>query len=429
MKQMKTISRLVLIAMFLLSVGLVSAQPALAATTVMYIAPGGLTGGACDSWANACDLQYGLTSAAADSELWVKAGTYRPTTTTDLTATFQLKNGVALYGGFAGTETLSAQRDPAANVAILSGDIGANDTANPITSISQIVQGNSYHVVTGSGVDATAVLDGFTVTAGTANGSGIYANGAGMYNSAGSPTLANIVFSGNYANDGGGMYNLNSSPTLMNVAFNAHIAVDGGGMYNLNSNPMLTNVMFNNNATNTGNGGGMVNNNSSPSLSNVAFNANSATYGGGIYNANGSHPSLTDVTFLTNSAPKGGGMYNAASSPTLMNVTFEANNAVGNLGGGIYDDGSNPALTNVTFYANTAAIGGAMYNANSSGPTLNHVTFSGNWATFTAIGGNGVMANFSGSNPVMKNSIIWDSISSMDDQIYDDAGATTISYS
>jgi hypothetical protein len=398
------------------------------AVSPLYIQPGGVTSGVCgDSWVNACDLQYGLTSAAAGSELWVKAGTYRPTTTTDLTATFQLKNGVALYGGFAGTETLRAQRNPATNVTILSGDIGANDAANPITDTSQIAPSNSYHVVTGSGTDATAVLDGFTVTAGAANGSGIYASGAGMYNSAGSPTLANIVFTGNLANSGGGMYNLNSNPTLVNVTFTIGYVIDGGGMYNLNSDPTLTNVTFYNNKTFGGPGGGIYNDNSSPNLLNVTFNTNFAAMGGGIYNCNNSHPTLTNVIFDTNgdsNTSRGGGMYNTASSPTLTNVTFHAN-AAANSGGGIHNDGSSPILTNVTLNANSAQLGGGMYNTASS-PSLNHVTFSGNIATMTVIG-SGAMANFGGS-PVIKNSIVWGNFPA-NAQIYDYGSTPSIIYS
>ena len=57
------------------------------------------------SWENAfTDLQSALGSSDCP-EIWVATGTYKPTSGTDRTASFVLKNGVAIYGGFAGTET------------------------------------------------------------------------------------------------------------------------------------------------------------------------------------------------------------------------------------------------------------------------------------------------------------------------------------
>ncbi len=83
-------------------------------------------------------------------------GTYKPTTTTDRSASFTLKNGVAVYGGFAGGETQLSARNWSSNVTTLSGDIGtASNTGD-----------NSYHVVTGATDYAT--LDGFTITGGNA---------------------------------------------------------------------------------------------------------------------------------------------------------------------------------------------------------------------------------------------------------------------
>ena len=163
----------------------------------------------CSSWANACSLQTALTDSGSGDQIWVAAGMYKPGAAR--TDTFQLKNGVAVYGGFAGTETLLTERNPAANVAILSGDLNGDDSG--FTNNGE----NSYHVVTGSGTDNTAVLDGFTITGGNANGSFPNDNGGGMYNNTGSPTLFNVTFSGNSAiYGGGGMYNYTSSPTLTN---------------------------------------------------------------------------------------------------------------------------------------------------------------------------------------------------------------------
>ena len=121
-------------------------------------------------------------------EIWIADGTYKPTTGTDRTATFALKSGVAIYGGFAGTENSSEQRNWLTNVTILSGDIGVQGNNSD----------NSFHVVTGSGVDGTAVLDGFTISGGKAD-SGPNNRGGGMVIYSGSPSITNVTFSGNSA--------------------------------------------------------------------------------------------------------------------------------------------------------------------------------------------------------------------------------------
>ena len=95
---------------------------------------------------------------------------YRP----DRRAAFHLRNGVALYGGFdpdSGIDTFG-ERDPAAYPTVLSGDIDGDDVTDPIgvvTDTANLNGYNSYHVVVSEGVTETAVLDGFTITAGQAN--------------------------------------------------------------------------------------------------------------------------------------------------------------------------------------------------------------------------------------------------------------------
>ncbi|MHC5059227.1 MAG: immunoglobulin domain-containing family protein [Planctomycetota bacterium] len=126
---------------------------------VIYVHPGA-TFGANDgsTWANAfLDLQDALAAATTGQEIWVAADTYYATQGADRTATFQLKSGVNIYGGFAGGESELAERDYLTNVTTLSGDIGTAADASD----------NSYHVVTGAD---GAALDGFTITAGNADG-------------------------------------------------------------------------------------------------------------------------------------------------------------------------------------------------------------------------------------------------------------------
>src|SRR5690606_18714638 len=130
-----------------------------------------------------------------------------------------------------------------------SGDIGAPGANSD----------NNYHVVTGSGADNTAILDGFTVTAGQTDGTAQDNRGAGIYNNnGGSPSLTNLIVSNNRTQgNGAGMVNINnSSPVLTNVSFNNnHISTqhNGGGMFNAaGSNPVLTDVLFSNNTAHYG---------------------------------------------------------------------------------------------------------------------------------------------------------------------------------
>ena len=375
-----------------LAVGLIlslAPAPSAYAATVRYAKPSATGSGDCSTWANACTLQSALGAAASGDEIWVAEGTHTPGTLR--TDTFQLKSGVGVYGGFGGTETARSQRDWAAHPTVLSGEIGAAGNGD-----------NAYHVVTGSGTDASAVLDGFTVSGGNANGGYPDTYGGGMYNYGGSPTLTNVTFTGNDANlRGGGMCNEDSSPVLTGTQFISNTADYGGGMYNENSSPTLVNVVFSGNEAGVdgGNGGGMANySSSSPRLTFVAFISNTADYSGGGMMNGGSNPTLTNVTFSGNTADFGGGMGNDNSSPTLTNVTFSGNTAYDERGGGMYNYQSSPVLTGTQFISNTADYsGGGMCNENSS-PTLVNVVFSGNEAGVDG-GSGGGMANYSSSSP------------------------------
>jgi predicted outer membrane repeat protein len=349
-------------------------------------ASGSGTPGGGASWSDPyIHLQAALANTAC-SEVWVADGLYTPGS--HVSDSFTVPPGVRVYGGFAGGEGAREARMPATNVAVLSGDIGDNDTnktGNGVTpTAGDIVGSNAYHVVkmdgTASTIAFSTVLDGFTLSAGKATGvsyvdgfgGGLLCDGRG---GTCSPTLSQLVVIGNAAGSGGGMMFLGessgiSSPALRDVTFARNAATaSGGGIYN------------------GGNAG-----ESSPALTNVTFSDNSAASLGGAMMSDGtaagnSHGKLANVTFSGNSANYGGAMYNRGagsgdSSPELMNVTFNGNSTSGN-GGAVYNDGtvggnSSPAFTNVILWGDTGGSGAnEMVNDGTASPTINYSVVEG----------------------------------------------------
>ena len=465
----------------------------------------GGTGSDCLSWTTACTLNNALTQAQSGDEVWVAAGTYRPAGAGgDREATFQLKNGVAIYGGFAGTECLRDLRNPAVNVTILSGDLNRDDACTvPVTSnccsahqqarcddlqtgqpecadlvcslaemewccieeswpIQAWHQGcadaakqvcgclcvaggpaeNTYHVVTATDTDATAVLDGFTITAGHASGSqtadasdpNLLLSGAGAYVANASPTFIGCTFLTNVASrNGGAVYIKNGSPLLMNCVlsdnsagglgggvyidgssdggsprfggctFNGNKAPSGygGGFYNIGGKPTLTNCVFVGNETLMAGGGIYSAGSTSPgtTLVGCSFTENTSTEGAGvglsgldIANLDGSHTvirtvatlrgcSFTNNEFGIGSGVGGGGLSLIQTDATLTGCMFTGNDSGSNPGGGIaVASFSSATLTSCGFTSNHAGDGGGVYVVGYSSATLTGCTFESNSA-------------------------------------------------
>ncbi|MGE5223155.1 MAG: choice-of-anchor Q domain-containing protein [Omnitrophica WOR_2 bacterium] len=391
-----------------------SVPGARAAVSTWYVRPTVFGAGDCTSWANACLLQPALGKANNGDQIWVTAGVYKPGPEDSArSVTFQLKEGVAVYGGFAGTETLFTQRDWAKNVVILNGDLKGDDIG--FTNNSE----NSYHVVTGA---PGAILSGVTISDGNANGlNDPDDRGGGVYNATSSLMLSYVVIDSNAANYGGGMSNNQGNPTLTNVLFKNNKAINGAGLYSYGvSNPSLTDVTFSAN-TASQNGGGVHISTSSATLVKVFFlNNTAANFGGGIFNEFSSSMILTYTTFTGNKAVDGGGVYSGNSNPTLTNATFNGNTASNN-GGGMQNNNASPTLINIIFSGNTSTNkGGGVNNTSNSNPTLTNSNFSGN----TANAGSGI--NSDNSSPRVRNSILWGDTGG---EIANNNSTTTVSYS
>jgi hypothetical protein len=175
--------------------------------TVLYVRSDVRGGGDGLSWKTAYnDLQVALAHAEGDGsvdQIWVAAGTYTPAPPDgDRELSFNLISGVAIYGHFAGFETSIHERDFSnpANETILSGDLNGDDGPD-----FQNYGENSYHVVSAVDVDSTALLDGFTIRGGNADGTAGGGNrtGGGILLDSSSALIANCQIVKNRALDGG----------------------------------------------------------------------------------------------------------------------------------------------------------------------------------------------------------------------------------
>jgi len=344
------------------------------------------------SWTDAfVDLQDALAFAESlkqeENEIWVAAGTYFPAAIGgDRSATFQLLNGVALFGGFVGNETLRTSRNPSANLTILSGDLNRDDeggphgssccTSHPVPGCDQpecesaICATDSFccevawdntcvrqteclcgalcssqcdnvlHVVTGSGTDTTAILDGFVITGGNADsGSASTDRGAGLLVLDGSPVAANCVFLNNRAEAAGGAIFTTGSPIVTNCRFAGNRATFGGAVHVESSSPVFGNCLFLGNQAVDAGGAVLANLLATPVLSNCTFSGNLASSGGGIRNRFASASTVTNCVLSGNRDNSGQGE-NAQVSSDLFSRVFLSFSCVRGLTGALGGTGN-----------------------------------------------------------------------------------------
>ncbi|MEK6674300.1 MAG: M12 family metallo-peptidase, partial [Planctomycetota bacterium] len=329
--------------------------------SILFVRNSAVAGGDGSTWQAAFnELQAALTVSACSgglvAEIWVSEGTYKPThSASDRNATFTLLNGVALLGGFTGNETARELRDPVQNPTILSGDIG----------VPFLTSDNSYHVVTTSGIGSSAVLDGFIIREGQANGASPQNTGAGLNNIGGSPTIRNCVFTEN---------------TAVNGAASAHT---------VGASPILEDCTFLSNGATSSGGAMYVASGSTPTMTRCRFLDNTATAAGGAIFNSSSAVQLNSCEFSGNYAPLGGALQNFGSSATLTNTTVAYNTAT--TGGGIVNNNSTTSLNSCILWGNSDS-GGADQSAQVHGldPFVDYTCLQGWTTSFGGVGNHGL---------------------------------------
>ena len=395
------------------------------------------------SWSNPLDeagfaKKLSEGEAVSGDEFWIAKGVYRPVvpasadgvTSGEQEKSFILQNGVALYGGFAGSETEREQRKPDSNVVVLTGDLGLDDgrDARGVTLSADVIRGtNSKNVLKGTNAKGIR-LDGLIVSGGDGQGGGLEISKSDV-------VIENCLFQGNKGTNGAAIYALVSSLDIRDSHFleNRSTGSWGGSINTARTEVKLFRSRFEGNAVGSGqsgNGGGIsFQSNQKPgaavlTIESCRFLNNYAGGGGGAVYAGRTPDGITirrslfkdnktshnggalrllqatnilveDCLFTGNSTViEGGALYNSEVGSgdrgmTIRSCTFSGNRTHADAhvtdvnkgsGGAVYNGVSSPVLVNCTFTGNEAKYGGALFNRTGSYPLLLNCTFLGNKA-------------------------------------------------
>lgn len=328
----------------------------------------------CDgtSWGNAYkDLQLALAAATTGDTIWLAEGRYHPHVS-DPAVSFSITEGIKIYGGFSGSETLLSQRNYVNYVSVLSGDLFENDDNSNVDTSDVNRQENSRHIVEFyTAVSNQTILDGVYIYNGNAysylSSASYPAGGVEIYNVNADPVIRNCTFKFNISTFGGGALESYGRGLIENCVFQENVtqaSSNGGGAVKCVSG-MATefrNCIFEfNKAVGNGAGGAvLIQNNAQPEFINCRFSNNTTvgatTEGGAVYivsSNNGAHGAFTNCIFNNNSAAAGGAVNMWGSVADFYNCTFYNNNSgvlyVSN-GGGI---SQSPKVYNSILWGNT----------------------------------------------------------------------------
>jgi hypothetical protein len=314
------------------------------------------------SWQDAyVTLTDALNAADYNDQLWVKEGIF--------SERIHIPNGVAVYGGFAGTETELQQRDYTTYLSVIDAAysgiaVTIDNSADPATRLDGcvVIRGNGLH---GGGIkiisSAPTVVNNLILYNKTDGaGAGLSIWGIKYTPPEAVPYIADNFIaenrSGNDEGDGGGIAVIGSSPYIIGNTFLRNEATRNGGAIACwrSSQPLIAyNYIFANSASTPVNyytdyitetdGGGAIFASSTdldgwpipdsvaaPKIYNNVIAANAAFKGGGICVINSIRTDLGVAEIVNNTitSNQGGGVYWSNTTPTIVNNLI-AYNSIG----------------------------------------------------------------------------------------------------
>lgn len=375
-------------------------------TRIRYVKPVATGTGDGSSWENASgNLQNMIDELAKNNpqnlpgEVWVAAGTYVPQVQvisgTTYSASFLMRDGISVYGGFAGDESSKQEREVGkmpwnfVNKTILEGSYYEHSkTSWNESNHKWTLTSDSRHVVFfsplpsegKSGFDKSTILNGVTIRGGYAQGGEGVADfmtdrGAGVYMGI-NATLEKCIVTENSSTGNGGAVYMYGGRVMNSLIYNNNADGDGGAVYVDNAGIVLASMLTNNSANN-GSGaylahtGNWTDGKPHPEyliLSTSVVSNNTSRLNGAVYCAKGGVlmqntitnndcPTATDNTSAN--ASQSGGLYVDSYGLVINSVLW--NNTIQKRNIPMY--AKNPTPSNVRFlYTALSGINNAVWN-------------------------------------------------------------------
>lgn len=389
-----------------IDIGAFEYQP-VAAGRIRYVMQGGTGDGT--SWTNASgDIQRMIDELADNNpggqpgEVWIAEGEYEPQTqlisNASYSASFRMRDGISVYGGFAGGETSKTERTmkqkaPGEEAMPWEFEHTTVLKAAYYDRKNLTLNGNKWTLTSDSrhvvwfapmkGEDPftqVTTLDGVTIMGGYAQGNtgldDFYTDrGAGVYMDGENAYLTNCTVTENYATGNGGGVYLRNGRVQSSLIYNNNSDQNGGGVYVDDQGLVHRSMLANNSARN---GAGVYLDNSDEAqllpdyliLSTCVVSNNTASGNGAVYCNQGgvllqntivNNKCVTATDLTDPNASQTGGVYINYYALVINSVLW--NNIMQSTGTNIPMYAKNPAANRVRFLYNAmSGVNNAVWN-------------------------------------------------------------------